>query len=208
MRDVLICDFGGVLTTPLQAGFFAYQEEAGLSLEELGSAMARAAEDHGENPLFTLERGEITESEFWGRVQRHVGRDFDLTRLRELFFERLLPNTPMIDFVRELRGRDVRAALLTNNVREWEPLWRGKLPEVEELFDVIVDSAFVGLRKPDPAIYTLTLERLGGVEPERCVFVDDIELNCDTARELGMEAIRFESAQQAIPELERAFLRN
>ncbi len=208
MRDVLICDFGGVLTTPLQAGFLAYQEEAGLSLEELGSAMARAAEDHGENPLFALERGEITESEFWGRVQRHVGRDFDLTRLRELFFERLLPNTPMIDFVRELRGRDVRAALLTNNVREWEPLWRGKLPEVEELFDVIVDSAFVGLRKPDPAIYTLTLERLGGVEPERCVFVDDIELNCNTARELGMEAIRFESAEQAIPELERAFLRN
>ena len=208
MRDVLICDFGGVLTTPLQAGFLAYQEEAGLSLEELGSAMARAAEEHGENPLFALERGEITESEFWGRVQRHVGGGFDLTRLRELFFERLLPNTPMIEFVRELRGRDVRAALLTNNVREWEPLWRGKLPEVEELFDVVVDSAFVGLRKPDPAIYTLTLERLGGVEPERCVFVDDVELNCDTARELGMEAIRFESAEQAIPELARAFLRN
>ena len=208
MRDVLICDFGGVLTTPLQAGFIAYQEEAGLSLEELGSAMARAAEEHGENPLFALERGEITESEFWGRVQRHVGGGFDLTRLRELFFERLLPNTPMIEFVRELRGRDVRAALLTNNVREWEPLWRGKLPEVEELFDVIVDSAFVGLRKPDPAIYTLTLERLGGVEPERCMFVDDVELNCDTARELGMEAIRFESAEQAIPELARAFLRN
>jgi putative hydrolase of the HAD superfamily len=208
VRDALICDFGGVLTTPLQAGFLAYQEEAGLSLEELGSAMARAAEEHGENPLFALERGEITESEFWGRVQRHVGGGIDLTRLRELFFERLLPNTPMIDFVRELRGRDVRAALLTNNVREWEPLWRAKLPEVEELFDVIVDSAFVGLRKPDPEIYTLTLERLGGVEPERCVFVDDVELNCDTARELGMEAIRFESAEQAIPELERAFLRN
>ena len=208
MRDVLICDFGGVLTTPLQAGFLAYQEEAGLSLEELGSAMARAAEEHGENPLFALERGEITESELWGGVQRHVGGGFDLTRLRELFFERLLPNTPMIEFVRELRGRDVRAALLTNNVREWEPLWRGKLPEVEELFDVIVDSAFVGLRKPDPAIYTLTLERLGGVESERCVFVDDVELNCDTARELGMEALRFESAEQAIPELERAFLRN
>jgi epoxide hydrolase-like predicted phosphatase len=208
VRDVLICDFGGVLTTPLQAGFLAYQEEAGLSLEELGSAMARAAEEDGENPLFALERGEITEREFWGRVQRHVGGCFDLTRLRELFFQRLLPNTPMIDFVRELRGRDVRAALLTNNVREWEPLWRAKLPEVEELFDVIVDSAFVGLRKPDPEIYMLTLERLGGVEPERCVFVDDVDLNCDTARELGMEAIRFDSAEQAIPELERAFLRN
>jgi putative hydrolase of the HAD superfamily len=65
----------------------------------------------------------------------------------------------------------------------------------------------VGLRKPDPEIYTLTLARLGGVEPKRCVFVDDVELNCDTARELGMEAIRFESAEQAIPELERSLLR-
>ena len=69
----------------------------------------------------------------------------------------------MIDFVRELRGRGVRAALLTNNVREWEPLWRAKLPEIDELFEVVVDSAFVGLRKPDPAIFELTLERLGGV---------------------------------------------
>ena len=67
--------------------------------------------------------------------------------------------------MRELRGRGIRAALLTNNVREWEPLWRAKLPEVDELFELVVDSAFVGLRKPDPAIYTLTLERLGGVAP-------------------------------------------
>ena len=113
----------------------------------------------------------------------------------------------MIDFVRELRGRGVRAALLTNNVREWEPLWRSKLPEVDELFEVVVDSAFVGLRKPDPAIFELTLERLGGPSPERCVFVDDLELNCDAARELGMAAVRFETAEQSIPEVE-AFLRN
>jgi epoxide hydrolase-like predicted phosphatase len=204
VRDVLICDFGGVLTTPLQAGFLAYQEEAGLSLEELGSAMARAAEEHGENPLFALERGEITESEFWGRVQRHVGGGFDLTRLRELFFERLLPNTPMIDFVRELRGRDVRAALLTNNVREWEPLWRAKLPEVDELFEVVVDSAFVGLRKPDPAIFRLTLDRLGGVAPERCVFLDDLDVNCAAARELGMAAVRFDTSEHAISAIESA----
>ena len=114
----------------------------------------------------------------------------------------------MIDFVRELRGRGVRAALLTNNVREWEPLWRAKLPEVDELFEVIVDSAFVGLRKPDPAIYTLTLERLGGVEPERCVFVDDVERQLRHRSRAGHGGVRFESAEQAIPELERAFLRN
>ena len=205
MRDVLICDFGGVLTTPLQAGFMAYQEETGVSLEELGSAMGRATEEYGDHPLFMLERGEIAETEFWSRLDRHTDADLDRDRLRELFFELLEPNLPMIELVRELRGRGIRAALLTNNVREWEPLWRGKLPEVDELFEVIVDSAFVGLRKPDPAIYTLTLERLGGVAAERCVFVDDLDVNCDAARELGMTAVRFESADQAIPEIRAAF---
>ena len=205
MRDVLICDFGGVLTTPLQAGFLAYQEESGVSLEELGTAMARATEEHGDHPLFMLERGEIPETEFGARLERHLGGHFDANRLRTLFFERLEPNTPMIQLVRDLRGDGIRAALLTNNVREWEPLWRAKLPEIDELFEVVVDSAFVGLRKPDPAIYSLTLERLGGVAAERCVFVDDLEVNCDAARELGMTAVRFESADQAIPAIRAAF---
>ena len=204
MRDVLICDFGGVLTTPLQEGFLAYQEESGVSLEELGKAMGRAAEEHGDHPLFVLERGEITETEFRSRIERHLEDGFDLTRLRSLYFEKLEPNRPMIDFVRELRGRGVRAAMLTNNVREWEPLWRAKLPELDELFELVVDSAFVGLRKPDPAIFTLTLERLGGVVPERCVFLDDLDVNCEAARALGMAAVRFESAEQAIPEVESA----
>jgi putative hydrolase of the HAD superfamily len=204
VRDVLICDFGGVLTTPLQEGFLAYQEEAGVSLEQLGTAMGRAAEEHGDHPLFVLERGEITEAEFRARIEKHLEDGFDLARLRTLYFERLEPNTTMIEFVRELRERGVRAALLTNNVREWEPLWRAKLPELDELFEVVVDSAFVGLRKPDPAIFALTLERLGGLAPERCVFLDDLDVNCQAARELGMAAVRFESAAQAIPELESA----
>jgi putative hydrolase of the HAD superfamily len=207
MRDVLICDFGGVLTTPLQEGFLAYQDESGVSLDELGKAMGRAADEHGEHPLFVLERGEITEAEFRARIESHLEDGFDLARLRALYFERLDPNRAMIDFVRGLRGRGVRTALLTNNVREWEPLWRAKLPEVDELFEVVVDSAFVGLRKPDHAIFELTLERLGGVAPERCVFVDDLDVNCDAARGLGMAAVRFENAEQAIPEIE-AFLRN
>ena len=60
MTRALICDFGGVLTSPLQAGFLAYQEESGVSLEELGTAMAKATAEHGDHPLFVLERGEIT----------------------------------------------------------------------------------------------------------------------------------------------------
>ena len=204
MRSVLISDFGGVLTTPLQEGFLAYQEESGVSLEELGKAMGLAAEEHGDHPLFVLERGEISEAEFRSRVERHLEDGFDLARLRALYFERLDPNPDMIGFVRTLRARGVRAALLTNNVREWEPLWRAKLPELDELFELVVDSAFVGLRKPDPAIYALTLERLGDVSPADCVFVDDLDVNCEAARALGMAAVRFESAQQAIPEIESA----
>jgi putative hydrolase of the HAD superfamily len=204
VRDVLICDFGGVLTTPLEAGFLAYQDESGLPLEDLGTAMGRAAEEHGDHPLYMLERGEITEPEFGARIGAHLHSAFDLGRLRELFMERLERNEDMIAFVRDLRGRGLRTALLTNNVREWEPLWRAKLPEIDELFGVVVDSAFVGLRKPDPAIFELTLERLGGVPPERCVFVDDLDVNCGAARGLGMAAVRFENAAQAIPEIESA----
>ena len=204
MRDVLICDFGGVLTSPIQEGFLAYQEESGVSLEELGKAMGRAAEEHGDHPLFVLERGEITEAEFRARIEPHLEDGFDLARLSTLLFERLAPNMAMVEFVRELRRRGVRAALLTNNVREWEPLWRSKLPEVDELFEVIVDSAFVGLRKPDPAIFELTLDRLGGIAAQRCVFLDDLDVNCEAARALGMAAVRFESAEQAIAEVESA----
>ncbi len=205
MTRVLISDFGGVLTSPLQEGFLAYQEESGVSLTELGLAMARAAEEHGDHPLFVLERGEITETEFRDRIERHLEAGFDLSRLRTLYFDRLDPSHEMIDYVRELRGRGVRTALLTNNVREWEPLWRSKLPEIDELFEVVVDSAFVGLRKPDPAIYELTLERLGdGVAASDCVFVDDLALNCEAARALGMAAVQFLNPAQAIPEIDSA----
>jgi putative hydrolase of the HAD superfamily len=203
MRRALISDFGGVLTSPLQEGFLAYQEESGVSLEDLGRAMARASEEHGEHPLFVLERGEISAREFRARIEPHLEDGFDLTRLSTLYFERMQPNRAMIEFVRELRGRGLRTALLTNNVREWEPLWRAKLPEIDELFEVVVDSAFVGLRKPDPAIYELTLARLG-LAGDECVFVDDLEVNCEAARGLGMTAVRFERAEQAIPELRSA----
>jgi putative hydrolase of the HAD superfamily len=201
----VISDFGGVLTTPLLAGFLAYQEEAGVSLEELGRAMQRAADAYGEHPLFALERGEIAEAEFARRLREQLGSEFDLTRLRQLYFDRIEPNPPMIGYMSDLRGRGLRMALLTNNVREWEPLWRAKLPELEEIFELVVDSAFVGMRKPERRIYELTLERLGdGLRAQECVFVDDFEINCEGARALGMKAVRYETAEQAIAELESA----
>ena len=208
MIRALISDFGGVLTTPLSHSFLAYQEEAGVSLEDLGRAMQQAGEAYGEHPLYALERGEIAEAEFGRRVAEYLEDGFDLDRLRH-HLGRIEPNPPMIRYVEELRGRGLRTALLTNNVREWEPLWRAKLPQLDELFEVVVDSAFVGMRKPEPRIYELTLERLGGgLRPEECAFVDDLEVNCEGARALGMTAVRFEHAEQAIGELESAISRN
>jgi putative hydrolase of the HAD superfamily len=197
----VISDFGGVLTTPLINSFVAYQRESGIGLEDLGRAMAQVMEaDGGRHPLFELEKGNLTEEEFTRRLGEALGRP--LGPMRDTYFENLHPNEPMIELMRELRDGGKRMALLTNNVREWEPLWRAKLPDVEEIFEVIVDSAFVGMRKPDPEIYALTVERLGdGVEPEDCLFVDDVEVNCDTARELGMAVVHFRDNDQAVAEL-------
>ncbi len=162
--------------------------------------MARVMEeDDGRHPLFELEKGTITEEHFTRRLGDALGRP--LGPMREIYFDNLHPNEPMIGLMRELRGDGLRMGLLTNNVREWEPLWRSKLPDVEEVFEVIVDSAFVGMRKPDPAIYTLTVERLGGLTPEECLFVDDVEVNCQAATELGMTAVQFRDNEQAIPEI-------
>jgi putative hydrolase of the HAD superfamily len=104
--------------------------------------------------------------------------------------------------MRELGGRGYKLAICTNNVREWSERWRAKLP-VDEIFDVVIDSAFVGSRKPEPRIYELTLEELG-VPPQEALLVDDIELNCTAARELGMRAVWFRSSEQAIADVEAA----
>jgi len=201
----LISDFGGVLTTPLAAGFLAYQQEARISLEDLGRGMQAAGERYGEHPLYALERGQITEEEFARRLREQLDDGFDLTRLRELYFERIEPNAPMIAFVGEQRRRGLRTAILTNNVREWEPLWRAKLPELDEIFELVVDSAFVGMRKPDPAIYALVVERLGGgLEPSDCLFVDDNQENVHAAHALGMTAVHFRETEQAIEDIRAA----
>jgi putative hydrolase of the HAD superfamily len=120
----------------------------------------------------------------------------------ERYFAHLAPNEAMIGFLRELRDGGYRLAMLTNNVREWEARWRAMLP-VDELFELVVDSAFVGLRKPDPAIYRLTCDRLG-VAAEACLFVDDVEVNCEAAAGLGMTAVLYRSSAQAIAEIREA----
>ncbi|MFL5819705.1 MAG: HAD family hydrolase [Solirubrobacteraceae bacterium] len=202
----VISDFGGVLTTPLVEAFAAVQEQSGIPVEALGRAMSRVAARDGANPLFELETGRVSEADFLSAVgdalSEELGREVQLRGFSESYFANLHANSELIGYMRSLRGRGLRLAILTNNVREWEPMWRSKLP-VDEIFDVVVDSAFVGMRKPDREIYELTLDRLG-LSAGECVFVDDTESNCQAARELGMTAVWFRSSEQAIAELEAA----
>jgi putative hydrolase of the HAD superfamily len=203
----VISDFGGVLTTPLLQSFAAFQDHTGISYEAMGRAMQRAAERDGAHPLFELEKGRITEAEFVNLLERELepelGHRPEMHRFSEIYFDALNPNERMVALMRDLRDRGMRMALLTNNVREWEPLWRSLLP-VDEIFELVVDSGFVGVRKPEREIYEITLERLGNPDPGECLFVDDVEVNCEAGRELGMTVVHFRDNGQAIPEIEGA----
>ena len=202
--EAVISDFGGVLTSPMIDSFLAFQRSSGISLEDLGRAMVDVAAETGANPLFELETGRMSEAEFLGALgralTRRLDRNVELHGFGESYFANLHPNERLIEYMRRLRGRGYKLAICTNNVREWERHWRAMLP-VDEIFDVVVDSAVVGSRKPERRIYEITLERLG-VPPEATVFVDDIELNCTAAAELGMRAVWFRDNEQAIEEIE------
>jgi len=204
--EAVISDFGGVLTSALADSFVGVLDSSGVSLEELGKAMAAVAARAGSNPLFELETGRLSEAQFMGSLSDELserrGSRVELAGFGERYFRHLQPNDRMIDHMRGLRERGYKLAICTNNVREWEARWRAMLP-VDEIFDVVDDSAFVGSRKPEPRIYQVTLERLG-TAPEAAVFVDDVEINCQAARELGIQAIHFRTTDQAIQEIEAA----
>ena len=151
----------------------------------------------------------MTEHEFLAQLRVELavelGHEPELHDFKEIYFKALNPNDEMIAEMRAVKDSGFRMALLTNNVREWEPLWRSMLP-VDEIFELVVDSAFVGMRKPEPEIYHLTLDRirehdpaeLGDLEFSECLFIDDFEVNCAAARELGINAVRFASNDQAL----------
>ena len=205
----IVSDFGGVLTTPLLAAFAAFQDDSGISPENLGKAMRVGLEEGEEIPLFKLERGEISEDEFIAGLEdgleEILGHRPHLHHFRQKFWGALHPNEPMIELMRELKASGLKMAMLTNNVREWEPLWRAMLP-VDEIFEEIVDSAFVGCRKPEARIYELTLERIGA-PAEDCLLVDDLLPNCEGAEAAGWKAVHFRDNEQAIAEIRAALNR-
>lgn len=202
----IISDFGGVLTTPITAAFEALHQRTGFGPAEFGQAMKTLVETHGRHPLYELECGRLAEVEFNEMISTELsrlrGEPVDFGSFGELLFENLHPNPEIIDLMAELRQTGHRMALLTNNVREWESRWRAMAP-IDEIFELVVDSAFVNCRKPEPQIYELTLDRLG-LDPGDCVFVDDMEINCQSAASLGMHAVHFRDNHQATTEIRAA----
>ena len=200
----VISDFGGVLTSPLMGSFEAFRERSGVSLEVLGQSIAALAIAQGSNPLFELETGRLSEGEFLGalaqELTQRMGRTIELDGFGETYFAELDVNEPFLAYLRELQTRGYRLAICTNNVREWEPLWRAMVP-VDELFEVVIDSSAVGSRKPERQIYEETLAALG-VQAPSTVFVDDLEINCAAARQLGMRAVWFQTTEQAMADIE------
>lgn len=207
MIEAVVCDFGGVLTTPLAASFAAFQDRAGIPADALGRALTAIHERDGRHPLYELEIGGVTEQDFMTALELELAvlldRPVDMASFSDMYWSGLHPNTPLIDLIGRLR-RDggYRTALLTNNVREWEPRWRAML-DVDGLFELVVDSSAVGVRKPEREIYLLTLERLR-LPAEACLFIDDFAHNCEAASDLGMTVVHFQNNDQAIADIEAA----
>lgn len=185
----VIFDYGGVLTTSGRAALHAWIEHEGIRPETFSAAikewLSRTAPPG--TPIHRLETGELGAEEFnrilAQRLRTVGGSPVAPEGLLQRMFARMRSEPAMLDLVRALRAGGVRTALLSNS-------WGNDYPWdlLDGLFDVAVISADVRLRKPDPRIYRMTLDRLE-LPAEQVVLVDDGAPNVDAARHLGMHAV-------------------
>jgi putative hydrolase of the HAD superfamily len=198
-----VFDLGGVLIGGGPRAVIGFGERIGLERSTWEPLRQRLFDDR--SSFARLERGEISFVSFMDELKTIirdaggvVSDDEALTFLgspQPADVEAAIRGE-MIDAVARLRAR-MPTALLTNNVREWRTGWRAAL-DLDGLFDVVVDSSEVGARKPEPAIYEITRERLG-VDHEDIFFVDDIGQNLKAARTLGWQTLLFTEAATALP---------
>jgi epoxide hydrolase-like predicted phosphatase len=181
--EAVLFDFGGVLvSSPFDA-----MAAAGPGALEL--FVGDYAVD-GDHPWHRLERGEISLAVYWEDLQQRAaaaGVEIDAAKLAG-FYGRLEVHDEVVERVRTLRAEGLRTALVTNNVREAGETWRSRVP-LDELFDAVVDSCELGMRKPNPRIYLHALELLGGVEPSAAVMLDDAPGNVAGAEAAGLIGI-------------------
>lgn len=190
----LLVDWGGVLTSSVFDTFRAFCELEGLEPNEVGR---RFREDRAcRELLIGLETGALEEEEFEPQFAAMLG--VSAPQLIERMFAGSEPEQEMLDAVLRARQAGLRTGLVSNS---WGTR-RYDREQLAELFDGVVISGEEGMRKPTPEIYELGAERIG-IEPEACVFVDDLPFNLSPASELGMATVHHTSPKQTISELER-----
>jgi epoxide hydrolase-like predicted phosphatase len=188
--EAVIWDFGGVFTPSPFAAAHAYARAQGAEPDSFVRIVFGDYDTDSDHAWHRLERGEIAFTvalEEIGAAADASGMRFDAGEMFGTMVDDDVDRSVVIDYVRVLRDRGIRNAILTNNIREYGDHWRARLA-VDELFDLVVDSCLEGIRKPDPAIYARALERLD-VAPAASVFLDDFEQNVVAARALGMHGI-------------------
>lgn len=199
IRAVLF-DFGGVITTSPFEAFARYERERGLPE---GFLRRVNATDPDTNAWAGLERGHLGIDEFgvaFAAESAALGHEVDGRDVLALLAGDVRP--AMVEAVRRCTER-LRTGLLTNNFVPADPQPGDAHPMagVLELFDVVVESSRVGVRKPDPDFYTLACEQLE-IHPAEAVFLDDLGVNLKPARQLGMRTIKVSDADVALRELE------
>jgi len=190
----LLVDYGGVLTTDLFASFRSFCELEGIEPDEIGRRFRHDPECRA--MLIGLETGRLPEAEFEPQFAAVLG--VDGVGLIDRLFAGSSPDEPMLDAVLRARRSGIRTGLISNS---WGTR-RYDREHLAELFDGIVISGEVGIRKPAPEIYAIGAERIG-LEPSECVFVDDLPFNLEPAAELGMATVHHVDTPETIGELER-----
>ena len=189
----LLVDWGGVMTSDVFDTFRAFCELEGLEPDTLRQ---RFREDPSSRDLLiALETGELSEEEFEPRFAEVLG--VEPYGLIDRIFAGGRPDEEMLLAVQRAHDQGVRTGLISNS-------WGTRRYDREllsRLFDGVVISGEIGIRKPTPEIYTLGAEKIG-LAPSQCVFVDDLPFNLKPAAELGMATVRHSSAAETIAELE------
>jgi putative hydrolase of the HAD superfamily len=195
-RAGLLIDWGGVMTGNLLASFRAFCEAEGLDPDALVGIFRANAE--ARELLFAFEEGRIEETEFEMRLGELLGVA-SAEGLVDRLFSGSEPEDSMVHAVRSARAAGVKTGLVSNS---WGT---SRYPHdlLAELFDGVVLSGQLGIRKPTPRIYVAGAESIG-LDPSECVFVDDLPFNLPPARELGMAVVHHTDAETTILELERA----
>jgi putative hydrolase of the HAD superfamily len=198
--EAVVFDLGGVVfPSPLDV-FRAYERDHGLPHRFL-SEVVLADPEHG--AWSRLERGELNFDEFCDAFDAECAAHGGAISARELMGAvrvGLDARPEMVTAIGAIRRRGLKTAALTNNWAD-DPARTDRATPTEDWFDVVVESAVEGLRKPDPRIYALVCERLD-VSPPATVFLDDLGANLKPARELGMTTIKVAEPEAALVELE------